>query len=170
MGGYSLNSYARVIRCAAETTAKKSLVSLEHGGSESPIVSWLIDTGCGHDLVGIDEVEALKRMFKAVGIPVNFQTANGVTQAREKIELHVDELGETVEPYVLASTPGVLSVGLRCNQFGYTFLWIGENSPCFISPGGYLIVLHSELDIPYLKKGTLSLNIADATCDELDET
>ena len=95
-------------------------MSLENGGSESPIVSWLIDTGCGHDLVGIEEIKALKRMFKAAGIPVSFQTANGVTAAREVIELYIDELGETVEPYVLASTPGVLSVGMRCNQFGYT--------------------------------------------------
>ncbi len=169
VGGCSLNSYASLIRCAAETTTKRSLVSLESGGSESPIVSWLIDTGCGHDLVGVEEVKALKRMFKAAGIPVSFQTANGVTQTREVIELYVDELGETIEPYIMASTPGVLSVGMRCNQFGYTFLWIGDNSPCFISPEGHLIVLVSERDIPYLKKGTRSLNIAEATGDELDE-
>ena len=111
VGGCGLNSYASLIRCAEETTTKRSLVSLENGASESPVVSWLIDTGCGHDLIGVEEVKALKRMFKAAGIPVSFQTANGVTQTKEVVELYVDELGETVEPYILASTPGVLSVG-----------------------------------------------------------
>ena len=125
-------------------------MSLQCGENESPIISWLIDTGCGHDLIGLEEIKALKRLFKAAGIPINFQTANGLTQAREQIELYVDELGETVEPYILSSTPGVLSVGKRCNQFGYTFLWIGDNCPCFMSPGWYsIILLQNELDIPY---------------------
>ena len=113
-------------------------------------MSWLIDTGCGHDLVGLEEVKALKRLFRAAGITVKFQTANGITRTTEQIDLHVEELGETVEPYVLASTPGVLSVGMRCREFGYTFLWIGDNCPCFISPKGRAIVLFQvEHDVPY---------------------
>ena len=35
----------------------------------------------------------------------------------------VDELGEKIEPYVLRSTPPVMSVGQRCMERGYTFIW-----------------------------------------------
>ena len=88
VGGCSLNSSARIIRCAMEVTAKKSLVSLTRDGHESPIATWLIDTGCGHDLVGLEEIKALKRLFRAAGIPVKFQTANGITQTTEQIDLY----------------------------------------------------------------------------------
>ena len=99
----------------------------------------------------MNDVAALKEMFKKAGIPVTFMTANGTTVATEKLVLHVGEIGETIEPYVLASTPAVLSIGMRCREFGYSFIWIEDNCPCFITPGGgALILLEVELDVPYL--------------------
>ena len=81
---------------------------------DSPIEVWLIDTGCGHDLVGRKEVESLKAMFRKAGIPIMFQTAGGASLGTECLELHIGELDEVIEPYILASTPAVLSVGKRC--------------------------------------------------------
>ena len=65
-----------------------------------------------------------------------FQTANGCTPGTECIELFIEELGETVEPYVLASSPSLLSVGRRCQELGYSFIWVGGKCQCFISRGG----------------------------------
>ena len=48
-----------------------------------------------------------------------FNTANGDKYATTDILLRVEELDEDVEPYVLDSTPAVLSVGRRCVDFGY---------------------------------------------------
>ena len=79
----------------------------------------------------------------------------------ECVELFVEELGETVDPYLLSSSPSLLSVGLRCQGEGWSFIWIGGKSPCFISPGGYrLTLLQVELNIPYLYQGAESTNLS----------
>merc|ERR1712115_263213 len=36
---------------------------------------WLIDTGCGHDLVCRKELEAVKHILKTANIPLDFHTA-----------------------------------------------------------------------------------------------
>ena len=37
--------------------------------------------------------------------------------------LRIEELDETIEPYVLKNTHDVLSIGFRCLEKGYTFVW-----------------------------------------------
>ena len=54
----------------------------------------------------------------------------------------------------MASTPALLSVGMRCMHHGYTFLWLPGKLPVFVSPGGKVVVLRVEGDIPYLDKET----------------
>ena len=115
----------------------------------------MIDTGCGHDLVGRREVAALKAVFKRANIPITFVTASGSTPATEYLQLHIGELDEVIEPYVLASTPAVLSVGKRCHEYGYSFTWVAHKRPCFISPGGYVLtLLQVDGNIPYQNRGT----------------
>ena len=66
-----------------------------------------------------------------------------------------------MEPYLLSSSPSLLSVGMRCQGEGWSFIWIGGKSPCFISPGGYrLTLLQVELGIPYLYQGTTSTTLS----------
>ena len=68
---------------------------------DQAIKLWLIDTGCGHDLVSRRELSAIKHMIRLAKDVIVLHTANGKAVARDTIDLFVKELGPTVEPYVL---------------------------------------------------------------------
>ena len=135
----------------SETEAEACAAAKMHGG---PVQMWLIDTGCGHDLVARKELKALKRLIRQANIPLNFSTANGEVPANECADLFVKELNEAIEPYVLEDTPAVLSVGMRCMKLGYTFIWPKYENPYFITPSGMIVQLEVKDDIPYIVPGS----------------
>ncbi len=92
------------------------------GSAKHSIDLWIMDTGCGHDLVSIQAIRNLVKLIQKARRANTLYTANDRTPATDVIDLFVKELGETVEPYVLASTPAVLSVGLRCMEMGSNLL------------------------------------------------
>ena len=113
---------------------------------------WLADTGCGYDLVATKHVAKFTGKTKQSDNPIMFNTANGNTYATTDILLRVEELDEDVEPYVLDSTPAVLSVGRRCVDFGYAFHWPpGSHKPYFVTPRGKRIELVVQDYVPYVK-------------------
>ena len=57
---------------------------------------WLMDTGCGHDLVSKKELATAKHLIRSATMPLLFTTANGTTHANEAADLFVKEFGETV--------------------------------------------------------------------------
>ena len=115
---------------------------------------WLVDTGCGFDLVSRDHARALKRWIKRASKPVQFATANGTTDAKEVLELFIDEFNHEIEPFILENTPDVISVGMRCMKYGLSFIWPSGLSPYFVLPDGRRVYLSVEGDIPYLAPGT----------------
>ena len=83
--------------------------------------------------------------------PVNMETANGMTHADQVVPLVIGELEEIIEPYLLESTPDVLSVGARCEMKGYRFVWEPfSKHPYFVTPEGERVVLTSIEYVPYL--------------------
>ena len=48
--------------------------------------------------------------------------------------MNIVEFDESVEPYVLPNTPSVLSIGRRCVQEGYHFVWLSGKHPYLITP------------------------------------
>jgi hypothetical protein len=79
---------------------------------------WLVDTGCGSDLIEKCEIRNLKPFVARAAKSITFHTANGPTTATEIVRLFVEEFGEEIKPYILDSTPAVVSVGLRCMKLG----------------------------------------------------
>ena len=80
-----------------------------------PAGLWLVDTGCGHDLVtrsAVDE-SSTQRTKK-----ITFQIANGRVSTDTVAKSFCNELGAAVNPYCLKSTQWVLSVGKRCMEEG----------------------------------------------------
>ena len=59
-------------------------------------------------------------------------------------------LSEEIIPYVLDDTPPVLSVGLRCRQYGYEFHWFPHKTPYMVTPDGNKLVLEVIDDLPYI--------------------
>ena len=95
----------------------------------------LCDTGAAFDLASgsaaRDGVDSLVDVA-----PISFQTANGVHTAKQAIQTSTPGLGPAgLQAYVMhENSPCALSVGQRCMNQGYSFVWIKEKSPCFILP------------------------------------
>ena len=48
---------------------------------------------------------------------------NDLVNGDKTVPQQIGELGEVAAPYVLDSSPDVLSIGRRCIQHGYAFSW-----------------------------------------------
>jgi hypothetical protein len=122
----------------------------------SHIDKWIIDTGCGYDLVQLDDVLRRKATRRpCIGEPVRLDTANGLVEIKEQVALLVPEINEEVRACVLDATPAVLSVGRRCMDHGYAFHWEPGCNPILVCPGGDR-VLHLDIEhyVPFLVRGT----------------
>ena len=114
---------------------------------------WLVDTGCGYDLVSKEHTASIRRWVRKAVHPRTFQTANGVTTTEKVARMTVGEFGEEVAPYILDSTPPVLSVGYRCMNLGYSFIWPKGEDPYLLLPNGSICPLVTKGDVPYLYPG-----------------
>ena len=111
---------------------------------------WLADTGCGHDLIGA-------RVANSCGLPVvvgqpppSFDTAGGPAQAQAQVRVRIDSMGDIAEPWVLEDCPPVASVGRRCQNNGFSFVWPAGRNPYFITPHFKIVDLTVERGIPYI--------------------
>ena len=98
-------------------------------------------------------MKSMKKFLRKAAKPITFITANGKTRATEMIGLFIKEFGTQVSPYVLDSTPALLSVGFRCMELGYTFVWPPGQDPYFILPDENVVYLEVIDNIPYLRPG-----------------
>ena len=83
---------------------------------------------------------------------MSFFTANGVTSTNDVAKIHFDEFESTHSPDVLDESPSVLSVGKKCIEEGYSFVWPANGMPYMISPDNKKIMLEVEGNIPYVVK------------------
>eukprot|EP00969_Alexandrium_andersonii_P032839 1433633-Alexandrium_andersonii.AAC.1 len=80
---------------------------------------WLIETGCGRDLVAKAHAMMLKKWIRKAERPIAFATANGKAEADQILDVFVKEFGQSIKPCILDSTPDVISVGVRCMKHGF---------------------------------------------------
>ena len=59
---------------------------------EGPPIRFIMDTGCGHDLISKEKAKTMGLNIKEGPDSVNFITANGVAAANEVAEINVSEL------------------------------------------------------------------------------
>ena len=82
--------------------------------------------------------------------PITFSTANGSAPTKIALPAAVKCLEDLTNPYILNSTPAVLSVGLRCRHRGFSFIWQNGYQPCLVTPSWKIVPLDIINDIPYL--------------------
>ena len=80
-------------------------------------------------------------------------TAGGPTKASEVCRASMPPLREAIQPYVVESTPAILSVGLRCRKYGYAFHWFAYSHPFIVTPDNMMVQMHTIEDLPILKLG-----------------
>jgi hypothetical protein len=56
-------------------------------------------------------------------VPITLSTANDLVNGDMVVRQQTQEFNEVAEPYILDSTPDVLSIGRRCVEDGYAFHW-----------------------------------------------
>ena len=57
---------------------------------------------------------------------VNFHTANGVTCSTKRSDIKFEAFNEPAQAHILEDTPSVISMGKRCVDLGYSFIWPSE--------------------------------------------
>ncbi len=117
------------------------------------LIKWLIDTGCGHDLLSRKDMLALRAKPCRVS-PLTFETAGGLVTTDIGASVWINEFEEDLRSHILhTDTPAVLSVGARCVEMGCSFIWLPRQNPYFVNPDGLIIRLEVHHNIPYLPPG-----------------
>jgi hypothetical protein len=86
-----------------------------------------MDTGSGLDLIVKRDVPDGCRSRRAD--PVVPHTANGRISVGSAAVVPVPELYEEANPYMLQDSPAALSIGWRCMEHGYQFVWPPRSAP-----------------------------------------
>ena len=110
---------------------------------------FIMDSGSGHDLIAMKKVDRMD-METYEDETVNFHTANGVTSTSKMTDIQFDVFEEPVKAHVLDDTPSVLSMGKRCLEQGYTFIWPSGKDPFMIDSDGLIINMKVKDHIPYV--------------------
>ena len=111
-------------------------------------IAWIADTGSAQDLVCSKMIpDDVVYHFPE---PLELITANGSQSADQQASVHIDCIDKEVHPYVLPDTPAVISVGMRCIQDGWDFVWKSFSRPYFKKKDGTKIKLEVKDFVPYL--------------------
>ena len=135
---------------------------------------FIMDSGSGHDLISAKQVDRMDLPTYDDAV-VNFHTANGVTSSTKRSDIKFEAFDEPAQAHILEDTPSVMSMGKRCVDLGYSFIWPSGKTPYMIDPNGDIIDMTVRDYIPYInidqkkKKGTSSkiakiLNIISDEC------
>ena len=132
--------------CIRDRFTDQEAVDLSH------IRQIILDTGAGVCLIGREQLQGMTEdQFKKVCPPLNLTTANGSVKARHEIVATVSQLREPITFMVLEKSPTVISLGLFCEEWGWTFAWEGYQRPYLQTPDGKKrVYLYTKKHVPYL--------------------
>lgn len=136
---------------SASVVSQPTAAPVNAAASRSSSVSWLIDSGSEQDLVSeaqIPRVKASNRHRRDE--PISLLTANGATTADEVVDVDIHGLTKPCQPLVMEHTPAVLSVGIRCLEQGYSFVWPAGGKPILVRPDQKVVELEVDGHVPVL--------------------
>ena len=117
-------------------------------------LSVIVDTGCGeHIMSRADAVRLGHSWTDRAAAGRKFEGAGKTTATRWTVKYDLPELGETPDFWVMPQSPPLMSVGLRCMERGYSFVWPCGRAPYFVTPGAGIVECVVRGNIPYLCGG-----------------
>ena len=121
-------------------------------------LDWIADTGSAQDLVNDSELPDDYGYYS--NNPIRMITANGETSSSKQGRVFVPKLGKTIDPYLVRSSPPVISVGMRCVDDGYDFIWRGSKGepPYMVKPHGERIELVVRDYVPYFANNSKTIS------------
>lgn len=97
----------------------------------------IVDSGAAFHVVDLNNLSHAERAtIRELDEPILLQSAGGVVRATHVADIYIDELGVTIEGYLLPGTPDALSLGELVRTNGFDFVW-----------------RNLDVDNPYLLKG-----------------
>ena len=117
---------------------------------------WIADTGCGKDTISMKTAKQWQQQW-VENTPITFWTANGPASATTGMPMRIQAFNnQYATPYVMASAPAFISLGMGLFHYKFSFTWLPGKLPCFITrwPQLRVIVLMVHGDIPYLDGAT----------------
>ena len=94
---------------------------------------WLQDTGSPFDFARGDTLPDYVRTGRKTKIEV--ETANGLAESDTCAYFQIPAFGENMDPYKMEDCPDVMTVGRRCVDEGYGFIWLPwSEQPFYITP------------------------------------
>ena len=72
---------------------------------------------------------------------ISLITANVSTEASVVADVKMNQLLEPRTPYLLDECPAVLSVGIKCLDQGYSFVWPANGTPILVRPDEKIVQL-----------------------------
>ena len=135
------------------THAKPIASSSSAAAAQRNSINWLIDSGSEQDLISEEMISVAKTGDRhRIESPISLMTANGATEAREVIDTKIHGLARECQPLILQHTPAVLSVGIRCMEQGYSFVWPSGGQPILVRPDGKVTILEIDGHVPVLNE------------------
>ena len=110
---------------------------------------FILDSGSGHDLISSTRISRMD-LPTYDDKTVNFHTANGVTSSTKRSSIPFDAFNEPAEAHILEDTPSVISMGKRCVDLGYSFVWPAGKTPFMLDSNGNIIEMAVKDYIPYV--------------------
>ena len=110
---------------------------------------FILGSGSGHDLISSTRISRMDLPTYDDKV-VNFHTANGVTCSTKRSSIKFEAFNEPAEAHILEDTPSVISMGKRCVDLGYSFVWPTGGTPFMLDPNGNIIEMTVKDYIPYV--------------------
>ena len=113
--------------------------------------SWLVDSGSEQDLLSRKVMDAAgAENPRRAPHTISLITASGSTEASEVADVQMKQLLEPCTPYLLDECPAVLSVGIKCLDQGYSFVWPANGTPILVRPDEKIVQLRVDGHVPVL--------------------
>ena len=89
---------------------------------------FILDSGSGHDLISERKAERMELDTQQCD-EICFHTANGTACTTTHATIDLGTVTKKPTAYVLKDTPSVVSLGKRCMDEGYSFVWPEHRLP-----------------------------------------
>ena len=130
---------------------------------------FILDSGSGHDLISSTRISRMD-LPTYDDKTVNFHTANGVTSSTKRSSIPFDAFNEPAEAHILEDTPSVISMGKRCVDLGYSFVWPAGKTPFMLDSNGNIIDMAVKDYIPYVSVDQEKRRIRSSCVEKIIET
>jgi len=130
---------------------------------------YIVDSGASFHLVDSRTLSKQERstIYK-ISDPISIQTANGDVIVDSKVKIFVRELGLHVWAYLHEDTVAVLSLGMLCDDHGYTYNWKPQTWPT-LTKGRQVVTCQPHCNVPFIYTNCLAGGDPTATTETIEE-